>query len=68
MVLDVALLLCPLTIVSNIFTLKKDTTKTHCNKAELNVLNIVPLAIYQAALPGHWLVMGFKMDNSLVDV
>jgi hypothetical protein len=26
------------------------------------------MAIYQVALPGHWLVMGFKINNSPVDV
>jgi hypothetical protein len=63
MSLDVTLLLCPFTIALNIFTLK-DTTKTHCNNVGLNVLNTAPLAVYLAE---HWLVMGFKIDNSHVD-
>jgi len=67
MVLDVAPLLCPFTIVSNIFTLKKDITKTHCNNIGLNVLDNAPLAVYQAALAKHWLVMGLKTDSSPVD-
>jgi hypothetical protein len=68
MALDVALLLCPLTVASDIFTLRKDTAKTHCNNVRLNVLDIAPLAIYQAAFVGHWLIMGLKTDNSHVDV
>ncbi len=46
MAFDVALLLCPFTVASNIFTLKKDTAKTHYNNAKLNVLDNAPLAIY----------------------
>ncbi len=46
--------------------LKKDTSKTHCNNAKLNVPNNAPLAVYQATLVGHWLVMGLKTDNSPV--
>jgi hypothetical protein len=57
-----ALLLCSFTVASDIFTLKKDTTKTHCNNVGLNVL-----AIHQAALAGHWLIMGLNTDSSLVD-
>jgi hypothetical protein len=48
-----ALLLCPFTITSNIFTLKKDTTKTHYNNVGLNVPDNAPLAVYQAALAEH---------------
>jgi hypothetical protein len=48
MVLNVALLLRPFTIASNIFTLKKDTAN-----AGLNVPNNAPLAVYQVALAGH---------------
>ncbi len=52
---------CVLFIVaSDIFTLKKDTTKTHYNNIGLNVLDNAPLA-------EHWLVMGLKIDNSHVD-
>ncbi len=61
-------LLCPSTIGSNIFTLKKDTTKMHYNNTKFNVLDNAPLAIYQATLVGHWLIMGLKIDSSLVDV
>ncbi len=38
MALDVALLLCSCTTVSDIFTLKKDTAKQHCNNVGLNVV------------------------------
>jgi hypothetical protein len=51
----------------NIFTLKKDIAKTHCNNTKLNVLDNAPLAVYQATLDGHWLVMGLKTNNSHVD-
>jgi hypothetical protein len=47
--------------------LKKDIAKTHYINVELNVPNNAPLAVYQLALVGHWLVMGFKTDNSFVD-
>jgi hypothetical protein len=67
MTLDVVLLLCPFTTVSNIFTLKKHTAKQHFNNAMLNVPNNESLPVYQAALAGHWLVMGPKTDSSLVD-
>jgi hypothetical protein len=53
--------------VSDIFTLKKDIAKTHCNNAGLNVQDNAPLAIYQVALVGHWMIMGLKTDNSPVD-
>jgi hypothetical protein len=46
MALDVAPLLCPFIVVSDIFMLKKDTAKTHCNNAGLNVLDNAPLAVY----------------------
>jgi hypothetical protein len=46
MALAAALLLCPFTIMSDIFTLKKDTAKTHCNNARLNVPDNAPLAVY----------------------
>jgi hypothetical protein len=46
MALAIALLLCPFTIVSDIFMLKKDIAKTHCINAELNVLDNAPLAVY----------------------
>jgi hypothetical protein len=67
MVLDAAPLLCPFTVALDIFMLKKDTTKMHCNNVGLNVLNNAPLAVYHAALVGHWLVMGLKTDSSPVD-
>jgi hypothetical protein len=67
MALDATPLLCPFTIVSDIFTLKKDTAKMHYNNAGLNVPDNAPLAVYQAALAMHWLVMGFKIDSSHVD-
>jgi hypothetical protein len=60
-------LLCPFTITSNIFTLTKDTAKTHCINVGLNVPDNAPLAVYQAALVGHWLVMGLKTDISFVN-
>jgi len=47
--------------------LKKDTAKQHCNNAGPNVPNNASLLVYQAALVEHWLVMGLKIDNSLVD-
>jgi hypothetical protein len=46
MVLDVALLLCPFTAVSDIFTIGKDFARQHCNNAEFNVLDNASLAIY----------------------
>jgi hypothetical protein len=67
MALIVAPFLCLFIITLNIFTLKKDITKTHYNNAELNILNNAPLAVYQAALAGHSLVMGLKIDNSPID-
>jgi hypothetical protein len=67
MAIDIAPLLCPFTVASNIFTMKKDTTKTHYNNVGLNVPDNAPLVVYQVALVGHWLVMGFKIDNSPVD-
>jgi hypothetical protein len=67
MVLNVARLLCPFTIVLDIFTLRKDTAKQHYNNARLNVPDNASLAVYQAALVGHLLVMGFKINNSPVD-
>jgi hypothetical protein len=45
MALNATPLLCPFIIESNIFTLKKHTTKTHYNIAELNVPNNAPLAV-----------------------
>ncbi len=61
------LLLCPFIVPSDIFTLQKDIAKTNCNNVGLNVPNNAPLAIYQAALGEHWLVMGLKTNNSLVN-
>jgi hypothetical protein len=68
MALNAPPLLCPFTIASNIFMLKKDTAKMHCSNAGLNVLDNAPLAVYQVALAGHWLVMGLKTDNSPIDM
>jgi hypothetical protein len=67
MAFDAASLLCPFTVALDIFMLKKDIAKTHCNNAELNVQDNAPLAVYQTALTGHWLVMGLKIDTSPVD-
>jgi hypothetical protein len=67
MAFNVALLLCPFTIASNIFTLKKDTAKMHYSNVALNVPSNAPLAVYQIALAGHWLVMGLKTDSSPID-
>jgi hypothetical protein len=53
MALAAAPLLCPFIVASAIFTLKKDTTKTHFNNTGLNILDNAPLAIYQATLAGH---------------
>jgi hypothetical protein len=60
-------LLCPFIIALDIFTLKKDIAKMHCINTELNIPNNAPLAVYHATLPGHWLVMGLKIDSSFVD-
>jgi hypothetical protein len=46
MVFDAAPLLCPFIIATNIFTLKKYTTKTHYNNVGLNVPDNPPLAVY----------------------
>jgi len=67
MALNAAPLLCPFTIASDIFMLKKDTAKMHCSNAGLNVPNNAPLTIYQVALAEHWLVMGLKTNNSPID-
>jgi len=64
---NAASLLCPFTIVLDIFRLKKDTVKTHYNNAGLNVLDNAPLVVYQAALAEHWLIMGLKTNSSSVD-
>ncbi len=39
-------LMCPFNVASDIFTLKKDTVKTHCNNVELNIPDNAPLAVY----------------------
>ncbi len=67
MALNAPPLLCPFTIASDIFTLKKDTAKMHCSNTGLNVLDNAPLAVYQVALAGHWLVMGLKTNSSPID-
>jgi hypothetical protein len=59
----VASLLCPFTIASDIFTLKKDNAKMHYNNVELNFPNNAPLVVYRVALGGHWLVMGCKIGQ-----
>jgi hypothetical protein len=46
MALNAAPLLCPVTIVLDIFTLKKDTAKMHCSNAGLNLPNNAPLVVY----------------------
>ncbi len=61
-------LLCPFTIVTNIFTLKKNTAKMHWNNVEFNIPDNAPLAIYHAALVVHCLVMGLKTNSSPLDV
>jgi hypothetical protein len=68
MAFDVTPLLCLVTVTSDIFTLKKDIAKTHCNNFGLNILNNAPLMIYQATLVEHWLIMGLKIDSSPIDV
>ncbi len=40
------LLLCPFTVASDIFMLKKDIAKTHCTNIGPNVLNNAPLSFY----------------------
>ncbi len=66
-VLDVAPLSCPFIVVSNIFTLKRDIIKQHCDNAGLNIQNNASLAVYQAALARHYLVMSFTTESSLVN-
>jgi hypothetical protein len=53
MALVVAPLLCPFIVLLDIFTLKNNIAKTHCNNAELNVLNNAPLSVYQVAPAKH---------------
>jgi hypothetical protein len=53
--------------MSNIFTLKKDIPKMHCNNVRFNITDNAPLVVYQIALVKHWLVMGLKIDSSHVD-
>jgi hypothetical protein len=60
MALDAASLLCPFTTALDIFMLRKDTAKQHCNNVGLKILD-------NAALVKHWLVMGLKTDSSPVD-
>jgi hypothetical protein len=50
MAFDATSLLCPFTVVSDIFTLKKDIAKTHYNNTGLNVSDNAPLAVYQVTL------------------
>jgi hypothetical protein len=67
MTFNATLLLCPFTTVLDIFMLRVDTAKQHYNNVGLNVLDNASLVVYQATLAEHWLVMGFKTDNSPVD-
>jgi hypothetical protein len=67
MALATSPLLCPFTVASDIFMLKKDTAKTHCMNTGLNVPDNAPLTVYQAALAGNWLVMGLKTDSPPID-
>ncbi len=67
MALATAPLLCPFTVVSNIFMLKKDIAKTHCINTGLNIPDNAPLATYQAALAENWLIMGLKTDTPPID-
>jgi hypothetical protein len=53
MALNATLMLCPFTVVLDIFMLKKDIAKTHCSNAGLNIPDNAPLAVYQVALAGH---------------
>jgi hypothetical protein len=53
MALDDAPLMCPFTTSSDIFTLKNDIVKQHCNNVRLDALDNASLAIYQGALAGH---------------
>jgi hypothetical protein len=67
MALAVTPLLCPFTVALDIFTLKKDIAKTHYNNVGLNIPNNAPLTVYQVALAGHSLIMGFKTNCSPVN-
>jgi hypothetical protein len=40
----------------------------HYNNIGLNVPYNASLAVYKAALVGHWLVTNFKTDNSPIDM
>jgi hypothetical protein len=53
MAVDVASLLCPFIATSDIFTLKNDIAKQHCDNVGFNVPNNASLAVYQAALARH---------------
>jgi hypothetical protein len=53
MTLDAAPLLCLFIIASNIFTLKKDTTKMHCNNVRLSFPDNASMVVYQVVLIGH---------------
>jgi hypothetical protein len=48
--------------------LKKDIAKQYFNNARLIVPDNASLVVYQVALAKHWLMMGLKTKNSLVDV
>jgi hypothetical protein len=46
MALNATLLLCHFTAALDIFMLKKDTTKQHCDNAKLNVPDNASLVVY----------------------
>jgi hypothetical protein len=46
MAFDVAPLLCPFIATLDIFMLKKDIAKQHCNNAKLNIPNNASLPVY----------------------
>jgi hypothetical protein len=48
--------------------LKKEIAKQHYDNVRLNISDNASLVVYQVALPGHWLVMGLKIDSSPIDV
>jgi hypothetical protein len=68
MALATASLLCPFTVALDIFMLKKDTANTHCINVGLNIPDNAPLAVYQGALAGNWLVIGLKTNSPHIDV
>ncbi len=67
MALGVVALMCPFTIASDIFTLKKNIVEMHYNNAKLNVPDNAHVAVFRIAMARHWLVMGLKTNSSPVD-